>query len=170
MKLSGFDVRSLAPSDHAIIADLFASDPNHSALVQSGVLAPDKAHAIFTDLPLGKALHDKFVWGVFDDGAVVAVIDLIRDYPTPDTWVLGLLFVTPQLRNEGLGARMIDAVCRHAAEEGGAKLRLAVTHKNTDAQRFYVRAGFSNAGTRDRREADGRVTKLHVMDKALTRA
>ena len=66
---------------------------------------------LLTDLPPGKTLGDKFGMGVFDGAdRLVGAIDVIRDYPEPREWYLGLLVLEPGQRNQGLGTKLLDAL------------------------------------------------------------
>jgi hypothetical protein len=56
-------------------------------------------------LPEGKTLGDKFLFGIRSaTGELVGVLDLIRDFPAPGEWWLGLLMLDPRERSAGLGA------------------------------------------------------------------
>ncbi|APX24243.1 MAG: N-acetyltransferase [Rhodobacteraceae bacterium] len=53
------------------------------------------------------------------------------------------LWISPDLRGQRLGPRLLAAVARDAAETWGARaLKLNVYHASPDARRFYDRLGF----------------------------
>jgi ribosomal protein S18 acetylase RimI-like enzyme len=107
---------------------------------------PDPAQMIrelLSDLPPDKTLADKFGMGVFDGaGRLVGGIDVIRDYPEPHEWYLGLMVLDPDHRNQGLGARLIAALAGWLRQHEAAYLRLAVSEHNAAGQRFWTRLGF----------------------------
>jgi GNAT superfamily N-acetyltransferase len=107
---------------------------------------PDPAQMIrdlLSDLPPSKTLADKFGMGIFDDaGRLVGGIDVIRDYPEPHEWYLGLMVLDPAHRNQGLGVRLIAALTQWLRQHEAAYLRLAVSEHNAAGQRFWTRLGF----------------------------
>ncbi|WP_413802074.1 N-acetyltransferase family protein [Streptomyces iranensis] len=79
------------------------------------------------------------------------------------------VWVSPEARGHGVGARLITAVENWALRTGATALRLAVIPGNAPAIALYERHGF--AATREPGEllADG-VTRELVMVKALRRS
>ena len=53
------------------------------------------------------------------------------------------LAVRPEMRQRGLGSRLLDAVLKEAGNLGAASLMLEVRESNTAARRLYERAGFN---------------------------
>jgi GNAT superfamily N-acetyltransferase len=68
----------------------------------------------------------------------------------PNVWYDGLvalldeLYVVPQLRGQGTGTAIIDALLVQARERGVDLIEINVDEGDVDAQRFYERHGFSN--------------------------
>jgi ribosomal-protein-alanine N-acetyltransferase len=58
------------------------------------------------------------------------------------------LAVRPELRRQGLGIRMLEAVMAEAQRLGAGSLGLEVRRSNVAAQRLYKRAGFREEGIR----------------------
>lgn len=52
------------------------------------------------------------------------------------------LSVAPEERREGVGERLMDAVCERLRARGAQELSLHVLEGNEDAMRFYARQGF----------------------------
>jgi ribosomal protein S18 acetylase RimI-like enzyme len=98
---------------------------------------------------------------------IVAVIDIIQNYPEDGIWFVGLLFVARGERGQGLGSRLVDAICTHISKQGGRAARIAVADKNTRAIRFWERAGFSALYSAKRERAQSTSLLLHVMERAL---
>ena len=55
--------------------------------------------------------------------------------------VMNDLFVSPAIRNRGVGAALFDASMAYATEHGYARLDWVTAADNHDAQRFYQRHG-----------------------------
>ncbi len=78
-------------------------------------------------------------------GACVCV-----DFPEPGTAELHRLYVRPDLRRRGLGARLVRLVESHAQAAGAGRVILWSDTRFTDAHRLYERLGYLRApGTRD---------------------
>lgn len=58
------------------------------------------------------------------------------------------LAVRPELRGQGLGSEMLEAIVVEAQRLGAERLTLEVRRSNIAAQRLYLRAGFREAGVR----------------------
>ncbi|WP_375769349.1 GNAT family N-acetyltransferase [Archangium gephyra] len=122
---------------------------------------------LLTDLPPGKTLGDKFGMGVFDKaGQLVGAIDVIRDYPQPGEWYLGLLVLEPGQRNQGLGAKLLEALTHWLLRRGAASLRLAVSEHNAAGQRFWKRSGFQPV-KQVLAEFGNKTSLFHVMRREL---
>ena len=75
-----------------------------------------------------------------------AAIDLLRDFPNPHAWYLGMLLVAPEARSRGLGAAIVAALRRWVVAQGGWTIRLIVQEQNPAALRFWSRQGFVEVG------------------------
>lgn len=168
MKLPGFVVRNLSASDAPVLQALFETDLHYFQIVQGSPPASDEAKTLFADLPPGKGKEDKFVYGAFDDaGDLAAVLDVVRGYPEPQIWYLGLIFVAPPFRGSGLGSRLIDALCDHVHVQGAQTLRLAVVRTNARARALYDRRGFHFVVERERVVASDFRVMVDVMDRPV---
>lgn len=56
------------------------------------------------------------------------------------------MWVTPETRNRGIGAGLVDAVKTWARASGVTELQLEVTENNQSAWRLYERCGFERTG------------------------
>jgi len=56
------------------------------------------------------------------------------------------MWVAPNVRQQGLGKMLLDAVILWAREQGAVELHLGVTLREGPAMRLYTRAGFVPAG------------------------
>lgn len=163
-----YRVRRVSKEDAPIIRELGERCLEHLELHYGS--PPDPAQMIrelLTDLPPGKTLDDKFGMGVFDgSGHLVGAIDVIRDYPEPREWYLGLLVLEPAQRNQGLGARLLGALTRWLLLRDAAYLRLAVSEHNAAGQRFWKRGGFEPV-KQVLAEFGNKKSVFHVLRRAL---
>ncbi len=104
---------------------------------------PNEAAELLASLPRGKTQEDKFVIGLFDaPGHMVGVLDVVRDYPRPAEWFLGLLMFGPSWRGRGLGERVYRRLEEWVRACGGKAIHLIVQEQNPGALRFWQRMGF----------------------------
>lgn len=71
---------------------------------------PESIRTDMTALPPGKAMEDKWFVGFYDGDCLIAVMDLILNYPAADTAFIGL-FMTAHDR-QGCGWRWMRAILR----------------------------------------------------------
>ena len=158
--IAGFDIRA---GDAATVQALFETDPDYFPRVEAAPLRPDEGAHCLIERPPGVSLEAKHVWVVGE----VAVLDVLRGFPEPTTWYLGLIFLVPTARGGGLGTKLIEGLCSHAAARGGTALRLAVTVGHTQARRLYDRLGFVFVARRTRTGWNGATVECDVLERAL---
>ncbi len=108
--------------------------------------AMQEAGHILDDVPPGKAPEDKLVFGISSRGSqdrLSGLLELLRGHPGPDDWCIGLLLVSPEHRNHGLGGAIVSALARYVRRADGRALHLIVQEQNPGALRFWLRHGFS---------------------------
>ncbi len=175
MHVDGYRVRSVTTEDAPDVQALLALDPVTFELVEGAPLRPDEATEVIAERPPGVPDERKHNFLLEPAGPAAArsspaaaLLSLVEGYPDERTWYLGLIFVAPAARGQGLGTRAIEALCAHARERGGAALRLAVVPANTGARRLYDRLGFAFVARRPRASRTGAVTDVDVLERRLT--
>lgn len=95
-------------------------------------------------------LRTSATWVATDEGGVPrGLVSLVQEPGSPedDRHVVSL-WVAPEVRRQGVGWRLLDAVVRGGAGEGAATVSLWVVDDNASAVDLYVRAGFTRTGER----------------------
>jgi ribosomal protein S18 acetylase RimI-like enzyme len=103
----------------------------------------DEAARLLAILPPGESLADRQVLGLRRDGEMVGVVDLLRGYPGPTDWYVGLLLISPEARGVGLGTAVVDEIVARVMAEGGRALHLIVREDNLRALAFWRRHQFA---------------------------
>lgn len=129
------------------LQDLLERCEDFEVLVTGHPPDPHAAKDLLTEVPPDHPLRDKFVVGVWTEQGLTAAIDLLRDFPQPHVWYLGLLLVAPDARGSGLGERILEALKTWVRGHGGRAIRLVVQDQNPAALRFWLRHGFVQIGT-----------------------
>jgi len=153
----------------AIQALLEASGPFHWD-PEGEAPGPDAAATLLHDRPPGHPREAKWLLGMEEDGQLVGVWDILRDYPVAGRWVLGLFLLHPDHRGEGLGARAYALVEAWIRDQGAERVGLGVRFQNPRARPFWARMGYQvlrEAALAD--AADPDTPTVWVMEKELRR-
>lgn len=93
-------------------------------------------------LPKGKTEKDKFFIGFFEGERLIAVMDIIMDYPAEKTAWIGWLITAKNEQGKGVGSR-IAAECEAYFEKIGVKeIGLAIDKGNPQSAAFWKKNGF----------------------------
>ena len=105
-------------------------------------------------LPPGKAQGDKYFLGYYDGEVLVAIMDLIRQYPNDKTLYIGLFMTNVQLQGNGVGTEIIRELSDFAKMNDYERLELAWVKGNPQAEHFWKKNGFVPIGERSSNAAE----------------
>jgi GNAT superfamily N-acetyltransferase len=132
---------------------------------------PAEVQSLFLALPAGKRYHDKWVISLIGrTGDLIGVMDVVRDYPDPETWWVGLMLLHPEQRGRGVGARIFRSFMHWAASHGAERVCLAVKEQNEMAYRFWRRMGFEVVDTRPPKRLGAKLSVVKVMQRETAAA
>ena len=100
---------------------------------------------VFQDLhitPPGIELSDKYYIGLYQEGALVAVMDLIDGYPEPDMAFIGFFMMRKELQGQQIGSAIIRETAACLKTAGKTAIRLAIDKDNPQSTRFWKKNGF----------------------------
>ncbi|MDD2364239.1 MAG: GNAT family N-acetyltransferase [Eubacteriales bacterium] len=140
-----YQVRRLLPADVGEMLGVCAGNP----LYYEHCPPPVSATSLLRDLralPPGKSENDKFYLGYFSEGRLIAILDLIVDYPVERTVFIGFFMVAEDVQGRGMGSKLIDELVAYLSELGYEQLRLAYSENNLQSERFWLKNGFSPTG------------------------
>ena len=135
-------------------------------LIEGREPGPHDGREILTETPPGFPIADKFVLGVRSADGLIGVADVLRGYPAPQVWWIGLLMLAPDARGAGLGREIVETVAAWAASKGAFALQLGVQSQNEAGLRFWRRQGFAHTHTRAQLTG-GRGNQILVMERRL---
>jgi GNAT superfamily N-acetyltransferase len=136
-------IKLLSCDDEVCVQDLCERCSDFSLLVEGRLPEKDAGHDILFDLPPNKDLKDKFVLGVYKNSdALIAVIDLIKDFKVQGEWTLGLMMIDPSERGKGLGKRLHECIKTMVSESKCKTLRIGVVEENYKAYEFWKGMGY----------------------------
>lgn len=145
-KLSAqYAVRSLNKQDVTIIYDLCKGNPifyqYHPPFVTIESILQD-----LEALPPKKEYKDKHYVGFFRDTELVAVMDLIEDYPRNRTAFIGFFAVNPKYQGTGVGTSIITDCASYLVRLGFEKIRLGIDYGNPQSKAFWTKNNFTLTG------------------------
>ena len=94
-------------------------------------------------LPPGKSYDDKYYIGFFENDSLVAIMDLILDYPTKGIAFIGLFMTNIQYQHKGIGSNIISEITMSLKSLGYRKIRLGVDKGNPQSYSFWSKNNFN---------------------------
>lgn len=147
--LDGYVAGRLQADQAPEVQALCEACQDYHEMLEGAPAGPEAGESTFAALPPGKAYDDKYVIALRDGaGSLIGIIDLIRDYPEPGVWYIGLLLLHPDHRGRGLGQATVEALADWVQAQGGMALGLGVVNQNKAAVRFWRAAGFQELNRR----------------------
>lgn len=157
-------IRWLDLQDIEDLQRLYEACNDFNLLVEGLPADKDAAERTFQDLPPGKTMDDKFLWGVFHkEHGLVGILDAVRGYPEEGTWWIGLLLLDPEVRSVHIGEKIVQGFVEFVKKMGGSAVMLGVVEENTNALRFWKRMGFEFVRQTEPRGFGKKEQKVNVM-------
>lgn len=101
---------------------------------------------VISELPGDTGEQNKFFVGFYDDEELIAVMDLITQYPERDSAFIGWFMVDGEMHGRGIGSQIIADVRAALCGAGYSKLSLGCVKENVDAIAFWEGQGFAATG------------------------
>ncbi|GAA1652041.1 hypothetical protein GCM10009744_49930 [Kribbella alba] len=102
------ELKEIGPEDVAEVQLLIESDPGYTERITGYPPGQADAESLLMARPEGLSEDAKVVLGVWEDDQLVAVVDLLRGYPTGHTGFIGLLEVHGGPPGAGSGRRGVQ--------------------------------------------------------------
>lgn len=97
-------------------------------------------------LPPNKEFKDKFYVGFFKESSLLAIMDLILDYPQNKVAFIGLFMMNTEFQGKGIGTSIINQCSSYLSDLGYSKIRLAIDAGNPQSEAFWTKNSFSKTG------------------------
>ena len=163
-RLPDWEIRPVTENDVTPVLALFQTDPEFFSLNDP---QPDAAciQRDMKNLPPRCTIEQKHYLALWRGGAPQAVLDLVEGYPRERTLYVGLLFLTPELRRQGMGREIMDAVFQAAGDAGMDSVRLACLLNNPIGHAFWHAVGFGDL--RQARLLDETAAPVWIMERLI---
>lgn len=94
-------------------------------------------------LPPGKVIEDKYYIGFYQNGKLIAVMDLIDGYPEKQIIYIGFFMTDVSVQGRGIGTEIMDNLCQYLSALGYESVRLAWVKGNPQSEHFWLKNGFT---------------------------
>lgn len=137
-------LRPISKLDVAAMQNVLERSTDYYELVVGHPPGPAEANSIFAVLPEGVDNYEnKLLLAISGhDESMLGIADVIRNWPSSGSWIIGLLVLVPEARNEGKGAAAVRQIEDQALQEGATSMRVAVYRANKRALSFWARNGY----------------------------
>lgn len=103
-------------------------------------------------LPPGKTAQDKYYLGIWLDGRLAAVWDLVCGFPDDRTAFWGFFMVDAARQGQGFGSALVSALCGLLAPHFD-HVRLGFVSTNPQSRHFWLKNGFVPTGAVSHQDA-----------------
>lgn len=153
----------------ANVAEIFALQQEHD-YYQYFQTTKLKETDILTDLtlfPEKSSLEHKFYLGIYHEGKLLAVLDLLLGYPEPQITWLGLLMISKHQIHQGVGRMLMEKLAQTLLREGFKIIGTAVPLQATGALKFFEKLGFLQIGMQTAFTKEGAPFDVILLTKEL---
>jgi RimJ/RimL family protein N-acetyltransferase len=137
-----FRVRALTEADVDEIVSLYRENPQFFRHSEAEATREQAVSDLRLAPPGVDAARKHFV-GLFDGCELVAVMDVVEGYPTPDVAYLGLLMVRRRLQGQGIGIAIVREAEACLKASGARIVRLAIDAENPQSTHFWRKSGYA---------------------------
>ena len=146
-----YDIRELNEADIPAVYEIMQGNP-----LFFQYCPPMATHQSILDdmkaLPPRTTCDDKYYVGYFKDGCLVAVMDLILNFPNKETAFIGFFMMNKAFQGKGLGTEIIEECANCLIKEGYQHIRLGFAKGNPQSEAFWTKNGFKRTGVEDVQE------------------
>jgi ribosomal protein S18 acetylase RimI-like enzyme len=159
------------PEELAALQRVIESDQDYALRVTGHPPGPADAQSTLMFVPEGSSPDDKAPFGVWHDGELVGVLDLLLRYPDDETVYLGLLLIDRAHQRQGIGTAAVQTLERDLLPRWpwARRLRLSVVRTNDQTLGFWRRLGFTETGEVRPWRYDKLESESILMDKVIGR-
>ncbi len=143
-----YEVRRITESDITAVYRLYKSNKRYYRYL-SKTPTRESLTEVITSVPDDSKGGDKAFIGFYDDGRLVAVLDIITAYPEKNGAFIGWFMVDGEMQGKGIGSQIFADIRAALKGWGYENISLGCVKENTDAVAFWEKQGFASAGVEE---------------------
>lgn len=157
-----YSVRELSEEDVDIVYEIALGNP----LFYEHCPPKAKKENILSDmkaLPPNCTYKQKYYLGFFQDSKLIAVMDLILDFPNSETAFIGFFMLDKSYQGRGKGTELIEEASGYLKTLGYSHIRLGYAKGNPQSRAFWLKNNFIAIGVESEQEG----YTVVLMDREL---
>jgi len=103
-------------------------------------------------LPPNKGYDDKLYMGFYKEDKLIAVMDLIIEYPNEETSFIGFFMMNKNYQGKGIGTKIVCDALKFLKMQGFRYVRLGYVKGNLESEKFWLKNGFLPTETETKTE------------------
>ena len=143
-RLPQFEIRSVGEEDLTTVLALMEGNAPYYEIQSQEMPSLRSIREDMAALPPRCTQEQKHYVGLWQDGKLVGVLDLVEGYPRERTLWVGFLMVAAPLHRQGVGRTIVQALPGAAADAGMDSIRLGCLKGNTKGHDFWLAMGFQD--------------------------
>lgn len=98
--------------------------------------------AVLTQLPPNKSMENKFFLGFYKTNQLIAILDLITEYPNTETAFIGWFMLNKEFQGIGIGTKIITELLSFLKKENFCYVKLGYIKGNQESKNFWIKNQF----------------------------
>lgn len=143
-QLPNFKIRLLTLSDQEALMDLEQSNPRYHQYFSPEPLTLAEVQRDLTAYPDELAAEQKQVFGFYLADHLVAVLDLLNQYPQEQFLYVGLLMVNQAYQRKSIGQVVMTGLMQAALQSGIVCIQATRVSADTGVAKFWQQLGFDD--------------------------
>ena len=143
---TNYEVRRIRERDIADVYRLCKSNKRYYRALGGGVPTRESLTEVISDVPEGSGAENKFFVGFYEDGKLLAVLDLITGHPNEKSAFIGWFMVDAERHRQGIGSQILADVRAAVKGWGYDSISLGCIKENAEALAFWQNNGFTPTG------------------------
>ncbi len=140
-----YEVRRITEAEISDVYRLCKSNKRYYRAMRS-VPTRESLTEVISDIPGDAGTENKFFVGFYEDGDLIALMDLITEYPEKNAAFIGWFMVEGNMQGQGIGSRIFADVRASLKGWGFDRVSLGCVKENAEAIAFWEGQGFKATG------------------------
>ena len=143
-QLPNFKIRLLTLQDQEELFKLEQSNPEYHGYFSAEPLTADEVQHDLTARPDNVATEQKQVFGFYLANRLVAVLDVLNQYPQEQFLFIGLLMVNQAYQRKTIGKVIVTGLMQAALRSNVVCIQLTRVTSDTGVKNFWEQLGFED--------------------------